>query len=407
MAVKKLSSDVIHGELENKPATGNRVIWDSVITGLGVRITANGHVSFVFRYVIDGRERRFTLGDYGAAPKLTVSAAREMVRKREFMKDGKKLSSADPLGDVEADRASKTMNDLCDRYISDHAEPRKRASSRKFDVGNINRRIRPRFGTRKIASITSADIDELHRSMKDTPYQANRVLALLSKMFSLALTRWHYRTDNPCKGVERYHEEKRERYLTPDELQRLLRALAEHSNKQSANAIRLLLMTGARRGEVLSATWGQFDLDRGIWTKPSAHTKQKRRHIVPLSAPARALLESMKPGEPSEPLFPSPRDVESSQGDLRGFWERICKTAGIKAVRVHDLRHSFASYLASSGASLPLIGDMLGHTQPGTTARYAHLLDDPKRKAADTVGAFISAAETGEQGAEIVPLKRA
>jgi integrase len=231
----------------------------------------------------------------------------------------------------------------------------------------------------------------------------------LSKIFSLALTRWHYRTDgsNPCKGIERYQEERRERYLTPDELQRLLRALTEHTNKQSANIVRLLLMTGARRGEVLSATWGQVDLDRGIWTKPSAHTKQKRRHVVPLSAPAKALLESMKPGAPSEPLFPSPRDVESSQGDLKRFWHTVCKTAGIQAVRVHDLRHSFASYLASAGASLPLIGDLLGHTQPGTTARYAHLLDDPKRKAADTVGAIISAAETGEQGAEIVPLKRA
>jgi integrase len=409
MAVKKLSSEVIHGELQDKPATGNRVVWDSIITGLGVRITAKGHVSFVFRYVVDGRERRFTLGDYGAAPKLTVSAAREMVRKREFTKEGKKLSSADPLGDVESDRASKTMNDLCDRYISDHAEPRKRASSLANDKAVIMRLIRPRFGTRRVGAISYADIDDLHRSLKDTPYQANRVLALLFKMFSLALTRWHYRTDgtNPCKGIERYPEEKRERYLTPDELQRLLRALAEHSNKQSANAIRLLLMTGARRGEALSATWGQFDLDRGVWTKPSAHTKQKRRHIVPLSTPAKALLESMKPGQPSEPLFPSPRDAESSQGDLKRFWRTVCKTAGIKAVRVHDLRHSFASYLASSGASLPLIGDLLGHTNPGTTARYAHLLDDPKRKAADTVGAIISAAETGEQGAEIVPLKRA
>jgi len=111
----------------------------------------------------------------------------------------------------------------------------------------------------------------------------------------------------------------------------------------------------------------------------------------------------MRPGDASEPLFPSSRDVESSQGDLKRFWRTVCKRAGIEGVRVHDLRHTFASLLASSGASLPLIGVMLGHTQPAT---YAHLLDDPKRKAADTVGAIITAAETGELGAEIVPLKR-
>ncbi len=215
-----------------------------------------------------------------------------MVRKREFMKEGKKLSSADPLGDVETDRASKTMNDLCDRYISDHAEVKKRPKSMKNDKDMIERFIRPRLGKRKVAAIDYSDIDDLHRSLKDTPYQANRVAALLSKMFSLSI-RWKYRTDNPCKGVERYQEHKRERYLTIDELQRVLRALAEHSNQQSANAVRLLILTGARKTEVLSAPWKQFNLATGIWTKRSAHTKQKKDHILPLSAPARALLEFM------------------------------------------------------------------------------------------------------------------
>jgi len=406
MAVKKLSQDVIEAELANKPATGNRVIWDSVQTGLGVRITANRHVAFVYRYVIDGRERRFTLGDFGPAPALTVSAARERVRKRHFVKEGRLLSADDPLADLEANRSAKTIDELCDRYLSDHAEVKKRPLSLSNDKAHISRFIRPKLGKLKVAAVTYSDIDDVHRALKDTPYQANRVLALLSKMFSLAI-KWQYRVDNPCKGIERFAEEKRERYLSGDELKHLLQALAEHPNKQSANAIRLLLLTGARRGEVLSATWGQFELERGVWTKPSAHTKQKRTHVVPLSAPTKALLESMVPGEVSQPLFPSPHDGASPQGNLKRFWRTICKKAGIKQARVHDLRHSFASYLASSGASLPLIGALLGHTQPGTTARYAHLLDDPKRKAADTVGSFITAAETGTPGAEIVPLKRA
>jgi integrase len=205
--------------------------------------------------------------------------------------------------------------------------------------------------------------------------------------------------------MERYIEEKRERFLSTDELRRLVKAITQHPNQQSANIVRLLLMTGARRGEVLSATWEQFNLERGTWTKPSGHTKQKRPHVVPLSAPALALLGSMAhEANKADYLFPSRKDAP--QASLKRFWRSVCATAKLDDVRVHDLRHSFASYLASSGASLPLIGDMLGHTQPSTTARYAHLLDDPRRKAANTVGAIISAAETDNSGAEVVTISK-
>ena len=134
-------------------------------------------------------------------------------------------------------------------------------------------------------------------------YAANRLMALLSKMFSLAI-RWEMRTDNPAKGVERNPEERRYRYLTGDELRRLTEALAVHPSRAAANAVRLLLLTGARLGEVLGATWGQFDLEAGIWTKPSTHTKQKREHRVPLSAPARQLLAEMRVASASPHLFP-------------------------------------------------------------------------------------------------------
>jgi integrase len=205
-------------------------------------------------------------------------------------------------------------------------------------------------------------------------------------MFTLASTKWKLRPDNPCRGIQRFQEHRRQRYLKPEELQRLLHSLAEHFNTQTANAIRLLLMTGARRSEVLSATWAEFDLERGEWIKPSAHTKRKTEHHVPLSAPALALLTAMKANhdqrkEPTHFVFPS-RAGDTPQQELKRFWRRVCKDAGLTDVRVHDLRHSFASYLASSGASLPLIGALLGHTQAQTTARYAHLLDDPQRKPA-------------------------
>ena len=302
------------------------------------------------------------------------------------------------------------MADLCERYLERHAIPHKRESSVKDDRSIINRTIKPRLGKRRVAEVMHDDIDRLHQSMKATPYQANRTVALLSKMFSLASTKWRLRTDNPCRGVQRFQEHRRQRYLRPEELQRLVRTLADHPNKQTANAVRLLLITGARRSEVLSASWAEFDLERGEWVKPSAHTKRKTEHHVPLSAPALALLTAMKGShdrrkEPTPFLFRS-RAGDTPQQELKRFWRSVCKDAGLKDVRVHDLRHSFASYLASSGASLPLIGALLGHTQAQTTARYAHLLDDPQRKAADRVGAFIAAAENSSS-AEIVSMPRA
>ena len=135
----------------------------------------------------------------------------------------------------------------------------------------------PCLGTMKVAGVRYSDVDALHRSMRDHPYQANRVLALLSKMFSLSM-RWGWRSDNPCKGVERFPEHRRERFLSPTEIQRLAAALNDHPSEQVANVVRLLILTGARRGEVLGGTWDQFELERGVWTKPSAHTKQNKEH---------------------------------------------------------------------------------------------------------------------------------
>ena len=391
MPITTLSKSVI--EALKPPASGNVVYWDRDVTGLGARITAAGHVSFVYRYVVSGRERRFTINDYGPAPGLSVTAAREIVRKRRFTKDGKPLNPDDPLSTIETGREARTVAELCDRYMEEHAKPRKRASSVEHDAIAIAKYVKPGLGRLKVGEVTPAHVDKLHRSMKATPYQANRVLALLSKMFTLAAVRWHYRTDNPCRGVERYQEEKRKRYLTPEELGRLLAVLAAHDCKQSANAIRLCLLTGARSGEVLSATWSQFNLKAGTWSKPSSHTKQKAEHIVPLSGPAVVVLASMKPRAPSDYLFPAPHSRSAPQDSLKTFWRTVRKRAAIPDVRVHDLRHSFASYLASKGASLIVIGEMLGHTQPITTARYAHVLDATRRQAAEVVGSIIQAAE--------------
>jgi integrase len=233
------------------------------------------------------------------------------------------------------------------------------------------------------------------------------------------------RSDNPARGIEREPEERRERFLTPAEIGRLADALAAHPEKLSANALRLLLLTGARKGEMLSARWSEFDLAAGVWTKPSAHTKTKKEHRVPLSAPAVALLTEMR-AEAEKEQKKSRRNAEPefvfAVGDnqhlveIKRAWLSICKTAGLAelvdavdgagrpqkdakghpvrvwqaTVRIHDLRHTYAAVLASSGLSLPIIGALLGHTQAATTHRYAHLLDDPLRAATERMGSLVT-----------------
>jgi integrase len=185
--------------------------------------------------------------------------------------------------------------------------------------------------------------------------------------------------------LHRNPEPKRTRYLSGEELQRLTAVLADHPNRQSANVIRLLLLTGARRGELLNATWDQFDLEGGIWIKPSAHTKQKKEHRVPLSAAAKQLLCDMK-AETSESSYVFPGRVPGEPlREIKSFWAGVCRRAGLEDFRIHDLRHTYASILASAGLSLPVIGALLGHTQPNTTARYSHLFDDPLRDATEKV----------------------
>jgi integrase len=219
-------------------------------------------------------------------------------------------------------------------------------------------------------------------------------------MFSQAI-RWGWRQDNPAKGVERNHEEKRQRYLSAAEIATLSTALAEHEDKQAADIVRLLLLTGARKGEVLAMRWQDLDLAEGIWTKPSAHTKTKKPHRVPLSAPAKQLLSELRDAAKADAEFVFPGRYDGHRVKLDRAWVEICRSAKIASARIHDLRHTYASVLASHGLSLPIIGALLGHTQPATTARYAHLLDDPLRQATEKVGALVG----GKPSATVIPFR--
>jgi integrase len=279
-------------------------------------------------------------------------------------------------------------------------------SSIQSDRSLISKHILPMIGRRKVAEITHADVEQLHRQVTATaPIAANRAVALLSKAMSLAI-RWGWRTDNPCHGIERNQEERREPYLTPAELGRLCGALNRRQGKLEAACIAFLMLTGARRGEALTARWRDFDPAAGVWTKPSSHTKQKRTHRVPLSAAARAVLvqlaERLAPHESAADayVFGGPGMIHR----LRGTWGAVREEAKLPRLRLHDLRHAYASVLASGGLSLPIIGALLGHSTPTTTARYAHLLDDPLRQATERVGSLWQALSDGAKG-DVVPLR--
>lgn len=389
------------------PAAGNKITYDEDVRGLGVRVTSAGARAYVFNYRVKGAgtERRVTIGD---AKDWTLKAARDkasMLRRR--VDDGE-----DPMGDLHAQREAPTVNELADRFEAEHLTKRRPSTVRDYKT-MLRLYVRPELGNRKVAAVEREDIEKLHAKIaKKAPYVANRTHSLLSVMFSKAIG-WKMRADNPAKGIERAPEEKRERFLTELEIARLSEVLAEHPEQSSANAVRLLLLTGARRGEVLGAQWSQFDLAAGIWTKPAATTKQKKDHRLPLSAPALQLLSEMKTAadkenvrrrrdglKPPPFLFPG-KDGKPLQ-EIKHFWAAVCGKAGISGVRLHDLRHTHASILASLGLSLPIIGALLGHTQAATTHRYVHLLDGTQRAATERLGAIVTAA--GKEGGEVVPL---
>ncbi|MGE5110635.1 MAG: tyrosine-type recombinase/integrase, partial [Acidobacteriaceae bacterium] len=307
-------------------------------------------------------------------------------------------------------REAPTVKELSDLYMADDEIQKKSSNTKRNEKQMLDSIIIPSLGTRKAGSITRQDISKLHASLKATPYRANRVAALLSTMFSFAKEQ-RICQENPVKGVKKYHEEKRNRWLTPEEMSSLANAISNYPDQNAADCIRLLMLTGAREGEALNATWKEFDIEHGVWVKPSHHTKQKKTEYVTLSDAAIALLKRMAERKTGNFLFPGAEDengeIKRARITIRRPWTQICKAAGLTeevikegkrrmangekrklvrhkpTVRIHDLRHNFASYLVSSGVSLPIIGRLLGHTQPQTTARYAHLQNDPLREAAN------------------------
>lgn len=405
-----LTNDFVHNLI------GPQMWWDDdrKATGFGVRTYPGGSKSFFVDYRLDGRQRRFTIGPF---PRWSVTAAREEAKElRKGIDRGH-----DPAGIKRERREAPTIQDLIDRYVAEHLPKKSAHELRVKDDKKMMEEIGDRLGKHtKVADVHGGDIADMHRRISDSigrhgprRVRANRILAVCSKMFSLALVPkagetlpWRNAVaGNPCKGIEKNQEEARERYFSKSELERIASALQSYPGV-AADCVRLIMLTGCRPGEALQAAWLEFDKEPGYWVKPSAHTKQRKMHRLPLSPPALELIERLRKTRKDGLVFPGDVGGEPLK-TLHHVWAHVREQAQLekdekgRAARPYDLRHTFASVAVGGGLNLPIIGKLLGHTQARTTSRYAHIADDPLREAANKVGAVID----GKPGAEIVPLR--
>lgn len=397
-----------------KPGQDTVFLWDAELPGFGVRVTRAGVRSYVFQWKRGAVSRRVTIGRHGA-PWTPEAARREALRLK-----GEVAAGRDPAEARVAERTAPTVAELVDRFITEHVAPKCRATTAAEYRRILDTWIVPRLGRLRVADVTRADVARLHHAMRERPYRANRTAALLSKMFALAES-WGLRPEhsNPVRSVERFRETRRERFLSPRELAKLGETLrsAESETEEEARqkgdaalkpapfvveAIRLLLLTGCRKSEVLRMRWEDVDLASRRVVIPESKTGRK---TIPLSAPAAEVLARLPRVEGCPFVLPG----RSGAGHLVGLpkcWERIREAAGIPDVRLHDLRHSFASVAAGGGESLLLIGRLLGHSQPATTARYAHLADDPQKAAAERIAGRVASMLDGSGEGEVVELAR-
>jgi integrase len=393
------------------PAEGASTIWDSEVKGFGLRVFAvtarhpQGARSFFINYRVDGRERRLTIGDY---PTWSALAARNEAKELRKRID----RGEDPASEKREAREAPTIKDLAERYRREHL-PLKAESSQSADWAMIVNEILPVLGERKVAGTHHGDMVALHRRITASgrPTRANRVLSVASKMFAISLlplegedAPWrNAAAGNPCRGIKRNPEQARERFFSTAELAALTDALAEHESP-AADCLRLLMLTGARPGETMSARWSEFQ-EPGHWVKRAASTKQRRDHRAPLSPAANELIDKLRrKANDSEFVFPSERFKGRPIRDLGSTWKQITAAAGLEGELIYTLRHSFASIGAGGGLSLQIIGRLLGHTLTRTTQRYAHLADDPLREAAAKIGAVIAGA--GKDAGNVVALPK-
>ena len=361
----KLTKRVI--DLTPVPASGQILVRDCELRGFALRVT-RGSKSFVLEKRIHGRMRRFTLGPYGP---LTVEQARMLASTRI----GEIARGEDPAEIRQTRIHEPTFADLTEWYEQRHL-PRKRSA--RDDRSMLATHL-IEFRARKLSDISRNDIVVLHGEIgKSAPYRANRVVALLRKMFNLAKDWGLMSGNNPATRIQFFKEVSRDRFLHPDELPRVFAAIAEESDIRVRAAFLTALLTGARREEVLTMRWEDLNLERAEWRIP--HTKADRPHVLPLVRPLLSVLKHLS-REAGNAYVYSGRNGSGHRVNMKRAWQRIRTKAGVTDVRFQDLRRTMGSWLASSGESLLLIGKVLNHSSVTTTAIYARLNLDPVRQA--------------------------
>lgn len=369
------------------PISGNKLYRCANTKGLALRVTAKGHRSFVFSYSNSGgRERRMTVGELGP---WSLPAARKRVEHLRRLVD----QGTDPLADKEARRARASLGDVWDWYSRNVLTKLSAASRRDIGAAWIAK-IEPSLGGPNVAADEvgrhhiQAMVDRI--TTQSGPVAANRCHSFVRRIFNLAKAEGLMIANPASQGIFRNQEHGRERFLTKDEIKALIAAIDARGPHPSALAIKLLMLTGARRSEVMSMKWSDLDLVAGLWVKPATATKQNRIHRAMLSAAAVKLLINIRAKGPSSKyVFPGP-GKSGHLTDLKREWARLASAAHLDECRIHDLRHTYASILVSQGESLELIGAMLGHSQVQTTKRYAHLFQEPLRAAAEAVSAALA-----------------
>lgn len=379
MATGKITSRSV-ARFKGKPGKES-CLWDTEVKGFGLRVQPSGRRSYIYKFrTPDGRRRNRKLGDEAA---LTAQAARRAVKVWVVNRaEGKPILNAKPIVQ------SITLRKLCDLYIEDYAKLHKKPKSVEEDTRYIERDIKPVLGAKALSDVSSKDIVKLKGSFSDTPVKANRVLALLSKMFNLA-EEWEYREagTNPTRHIRKFKEEPRQRFLKPDEIKRLEEVMHdaevnEWTSQPVIDAIRVLQMTGARLREVLNIQWDYLDLTNGQIHLPDSKTGRK---TLFLSNKAKRYIGDIKP-KPNNPyVFPGQRQG-SQLINIQKPWRLIRERAELSDVRLHDLRHTYASLAVAQNLSLPIVGKLLGHKSAKSTERYAHLYTDVMTAAAKKVG---------------------
>jgi integrase len=376
-------------------------LWDRELHGFGLKVTPAGSKVYLVQYQLGGRKgrtRRVTIGRHG---EITPTFARAEAKRLL----GEIAAGRDPASERNR-KNGETLADVFSQFIVQHVHTKLKPSTAYYYQLLADTHILPSLGLRPFAEIQRQDVARFHHGLCAKPYVGNRTLAVLSKLFNWG-EEHGFRPDgsNPCRHVEKYREGRRERFLSQAELGRLGDALREAEKDKSCSqwviaAIRLLTFTGARRNEILTLRWEHVSEEHECLMLPDSKTGRKAIH---LNAPALALLQTI-PRLEGNPYVICGEKPGQHLVNLEKPWRRIRKAAKLDDVRLHDLRHSFASVAASGGQSLIVIGKMLGHSQPATTARYAHLADDPVKAASDAVGEHIAAAMEGGIRGEIVKL---